>query len=116
MRALRIVVMWLIALALPVQGLAAATMLSCGGGDHQQVASHDHHDHAMEHGGEQAAPNHDHAKCSACADCCIAGALPAAVMTLDPLERTTERAAAWRAAPASFVTGGPERPPRHLLA
>ena len=61
--------MWLVALAIPLQGLAAATMLSCGPGHHgmmaaeamQSAATHDHaaHGHAAfsgEHADDAAGP------------------------------------------------------------
>lgn len=43
--------MWLVTLAIPLQGLAAATMLSCGPGHHRMMAAK-----AM-----QSAATHDHA-------------------------------------------------------
>ena len=55
----RILVVWLLTLALPVQGFAAATMLHCAGGHHDSAAAvtaggHDHasHMHASEAVGE----------------------------------------------------------------
>ena len=46
----RILVVWLLTLALPVQGFAAATMLHCAGGHHDSAAAvtaggHDHATH-----------------------------------------------------------------------
>ena len=122
----------LLALTLPIQGVAAATMLRCaadqasvwhedGHGPAQAEipalhsgSHHHHHDVAA-----TDAPAPDGAtrgsadpKCSACAMCCIASALPA---TLPGFEAT---APAEPFAPTSagvdplFLTGGPERPPR----
>ena len=100
--------MWLLLLALPLQGIAAATMLHCGPGHHGMQAADApmaHHDSAEDsdhHHGEaghveaamHAGNGGDHApsaadiaklskfKCSACASCCLGLALPAAVVAL----------------------------------
>ena len=63
----RLLVVWLLALALPVQGFAAATMLHCAGGHHDGAASvaaggHDHvmHMRASDAVGEiSSMPSHD---------------------------------------------------------
>ena len=48
-KAVRILVIWLLTFALPVQGFAAVTMLHCAGGHHDSASSvaTDGHDHAM---------------------------------------------------------------------
>ena len=48
-KAVRILVIWLLTFALPVQGFAAVTMLHCAGGHHDSAAAvaTDGHDHAM---------------------------------------------------------------------
>ena len=77
LRALRITLMWLIALAVPVQGSAAVTMIGCGPGHHggmgsSQTAMADehaqgagHHSHAavaeeVESHGHDGGVAHDH--------------------------------------------------------
>src|SRR5436305_1132660 len=58
LRALRITLMWLLALAIPVQGFAAASMLGCGSGHHGATGAHSHalgmHQHAID------TPQHSH--------------------------------------------------------
>ena len=60
----RIAVMWLLALAVPAQGFAAASMLNCGPGHHGTVSGqaradqHHHHDHNA-HGHDGAAADTD---------------------------------------------------------
>jgi hypothetical protein len=136
-RLLRTALMWLVATALPLQALAAATMFSCGAG-HQQMAAPDSepagHDHAA-HGHDAASSAYAHGsdsathgdpssralhplakfKCSACAACCVASALPSASMTFDPPKQTAQLLLPVLAAGAEFLTGGPERPPRSVL-
>ena len=92
----RIVIVWLLALALPVQALASATMLHCGPSHQRMHASSlgttphaaAHHDHAQHQAA--SAPDHDAArgapladlgkyKCSACASCGSAYALPSSM-------------------------------------
>lgn len=91
--------------AVPVQGFAAASMLFCGQGTshHAQAAAHQHpagtpaHDHAQHQpefkpapdqgavklGGGAKAPDLMH-KCSVCASCCNAVALPATFIVVVP--------------------------------
>ena len=86
---LRFVLAWLIMLALPLQGLAAATMVFCAGEHHgttaalqgaQEPSSHDHSSHqhpavdshqanADEARSSQVLPDSNH-KCGVCASCC----------------------------------------------
>lgn len=86
---LRFVLAWLIMLALPLQGLAAATMVFCAGEHHgtsatvqaaQEHSPHDHSSHqqpavdshqanADDARSSQALPDANH-KCGACASCC----------------------------------------------
>ena len=136
----RLFLMWLLVLALPVQGVAAASMLHCGparGNSPGAVAQGQGHDHARHaHAGHAAdealqAQPADHAAavdddllvhdasqvgCSACASCCSATAIPAAPLVLAPSDpvHTVNRAIAFDV--VAFLTGGPERPPRSSLA
>jgi hypothetical protein len=140
----RLFVMWLIAVALPIQGVAAATMLHCGvANDHRPAAAsgmHEHHHSAMhshadavvgdlhQHvhhhtstktaGADAAAHQHADGQtgCSVCASCCGVAALPVMPLVL-PAQDLAETAVAVHSLPvAVFLTDGPERPPRTILA
>ncbi|TAL20768.1 MAG: hypothetical protein EPO01_12965 [Aquabacterium sp.] len=134
-RTVRLFLLWLLAVALPMQGAAAAAMLHCsqaqGAGQvaTQAHAHHHDHDHGHDHaamqghadaGNARSATHDDHAAgktgCSACASCCHALALPAPAIVL-PMQEPAFTPFALRAhAAAVFLTDGPERPPRALLA
>jgi hypothetical protein len=130
---------WILALALPMQGLAAATMLHCASSPapqtvvqgHVDVNTHAHAGHhgvaaadadAAQHGAAHSAQasgdtadNGGH-QCSACAACVAGAALPSAVSVVLPVE--TAGAMLLAAAPREFsvVLAGLERPPRSRLA
>ena len=137
---LRFALMWLLLLALPLQGFAAATMLHCGPGHHGMAAGaavahqsaddsdHHHGEAGHVHAATHASGSDDHAptaadisklskfKCSACASCCLGLALPAAVTaftTFAPADAPDFRV---RIEPFGFFTDGPDRPPRLRLA
>lgn len=135
---LRAVLGWLLAAALPMQGVAAATMLHCaqggtpaahsGGTDHAHArelpmasASHHHHHH-HDMNAVRAPAKTDaqiastEAKCSVCAACCIATALPVAIRTFDATMPAESFAPVMARVDPVFLTGGPERPPRPQLA
>ncbi len=143
---LRIALIWLLAVALPFQGAVAATMLACGpahqgGAAHgpalqhlhddgageaavmQSDASHDHHHHdaaaasADDEGASAAASSSPgSSKCSVCASCCTASALPAPPLQFLPAAASESIQAFATSQPVAFLTGGPERPPRSPLA
>ena len=50
-RFLRIALLWLLALAVPAQGFAAASMLNCGPGHHGRVSDQARTDNGHDHGG-----------------------------------------------------------------
>jgi hypothetical protein len=139
----RAVLIWLLALALPAQGVMAATMVFCGPNHHERAsasaAGHDADPAQQPH--EPAAHAHDAAtdghvgmaaadgtdapdkfaqsalhKCSVCASCCSA----AAILDTAPKPHALEAAPADFAALAPviepFAVGGPDRPPRRPLA
>lgn len=123
----RLVLVWLIALALPVQGVAGVTMLHCAPSHHPaQAAPHHHHaaqGAAPAHAGHGASMAHAHQAadkggCSACAACCAGAALavPATPPALVLQDARQPVLAAVGPPPAAFITGGPERPPRPVLA
>ncbi|MCR5869156.1 hypothetical protein [Aquincola sp. J276] len=151
MRLLRVIMLWWMVLALPMQGLAATAMLHCGAatsgamahaGSHQahQDVQHDGLHSGMDHQahenhgypaaatpdaggatdgltpdepppGPAAGPLYGHA-CSACAACCVAMGLPAAMPVLASAPAATTAVATLVAPAPSFLTAGPERPPR----
>ena len=152
-RILRITLMWLLALAVPAQGFAAASMLGCGPGQHGAADTRSHagpmlgapmDEHAAgmtRHsyvGGFDADKDHDHdasgssvhgdllkahaggkftkGSCSVCASCCMACALPTEMVSFEatPLVDFFLPLAPRSVAP--FLTDGPERPPRSVLA
>jgi hypothetical protein len=158
---LRMTLLWLLALAIPAQGSAAATRLLCGPGHHGEVSRHlEHAVQAMPVHGLAHAPAHQHhpgrthltaghkppldahawptseradphffaasapvvidppdGRCIACAACCTAVALPShmPLLTAPPLMGATPLILAAASRPA-FITGGPDRPPRSILA
>ena len=131
-RALRLLWVSLLALALPLQGLAAATMAACGPAHAHDVA-HAVHDpqaqHAHAHApavpdaaaddpaADDASPPAPSQKCSVCASCCTASAgLPTHAVVAEPAASADSVVDLERATAAMFLTGGPERPPRSFLA
>ncbi|RQP22760.1 hypothetical protein [Piscinibacter terrae] len=110
----RLLILWLIAVALPVQGVAAATMLHCKAAESPAHEGHGHHHGAM--GASHAAHSHQHdngkSTCSVCAACCCAAALPALPIVLAAPEQAASPLAVPHLPAAAFLTSGPERPPR----
>ena len=140
-RLIRLTLLWLLAAALPLQGLSAATMLSCAGGQHDHAATpvlnHSHgssaaaarsHTHAVQ------VSQHEHAgadhtqteksglgksgahKCSACASCCLNAVLQTEAVVFDTAKLPDSYAPLVARAPVTHVTEGLERPPRLFLA
>ena len=129
-RVLRIALMWLLALALPVQGVVAATMVACGPGHSSVAVQADtgHHPVQVDHSHHRNAAAHDDLtevksdvvkvvsqKCSACASCCTAAMLPSPAPSLVSAVVPEFFVAAVPADTALFLTDGPERPPRILF-
>jgi len=137
---LQIVLAWLLAVALPVQGYAAPAMLICVPAHHQSTAVHDHAPHDQDGGSanlaESVSPDGDakgspdaslvsHAKavkpahagkCSACASCCNAAAITTSVFAVDIIPQHAPVVAMISACNAIDAIGGLERPPRHVMA
>lgn len=144
--------MWLLAAAIPVQGMAAVTMFACGPGHHRMAQDHEHamasgaahqhpaagtdghhHDavasasaglsnaaHAGVDGHATSADSRLHkvgkVTCSACASCCTAAAMPASILTFDASVPADLPVPHLYSTVPVFLTDGPERPPRFLLA
>lgn len=121
MQWLRMFMLWMLALALPLQGMAAVAMLHCG---HQAPAQIDAHaGHGLHeghvHDDASVTGSHTHSaghSCSACAACCVALALPPAMPVLAAALTAPTSATTLVAPSPSFLTAGPERPPRSLHA
>jgi hypothetical protein len=138
-RLLKIVLLWLIALAVPIQGAAAATMVLCGP-IHQRIAivsqveaatTHGTHDQHKSHhhvsADAKASGHHDSQKdmselptgkysCSACAACCSSTAISGPAYLVPDLIFVSNNPVAAEASPFSgFVPEGPEHPPRSIL-
>ena len=119
--------MWLIACAIPVQGLAATTMLGCGqghrhpAGGHSSVASKspsslsevahgaDATGHSSE--GSQLRKVADH-KCSNCSTCSVAPGLLPTAPELRLLQASYHFGPVVLELPVAFWSDSPERPPR----
>ena len=137
---MRLVFAFFLAAAIPLQGMAAATMALCG--PVSSVPSHDastvphhpgaesqHHGHQL-HQHASASPDvqeHLHhagtasdklskSKCSVCASCCLAAAIPSAVLVFNSVVMTDFFAPAVSIGAPAFLTAGQERPPRTFLA
>lgn len=139
--AFRYVLVWLLSLAIPAQGVAAATMLHCGPSHHRQAqaaaAVHDqhagHHAASVSHNGahehvatatagettdgaSSSLGSSDQGKCGACANCCSAFAIPVAAPTLAEVSSPTLRFPPLPLAFEPVDIDGLKRPPRSALA
>ncbi|MDY7573249.1 hypothetical protein [Actimicrobium sp. CCI2.3] len=120
------VLIWLMLLAIPVQGFAAATMLSCAPlANSVSTGPHDHA--AMLAAQSDAQPDqpdqpvrsghHSAAKCSACAAFCLGIAMMTSTPTALPLlDFPSSHTAASTPHLASVIPAHPERPPQRFLA
>ena len=120
MSRIRLFLACLLLLALPLQGLAAASMLYCGGAathahGHEEAQAAAEHDHAA-HGHEADAfatdlPDSDH-KCGACASCCNGVAIAAAFRQPAPIPAPQAQAAEPVLHLHSRPPPAPDKPPR----
>jgi hypothetical protein len=144
----RLVLLCLVALAIPLQGVAALVMATCGPAQPLTVvgsttvhADHDHHAQqgssssaesvrekawrgaAIQPASMDAANEHDdhgHSdplsfhKCSACVSCCSGTGFPISFVSVQLAADAPCWVAAQRTTDASFLTSGPDRPPRLL--
>ena len=140
----RLLIVWCIAVALPVQGVAGMTMAHCGPGHERMGAAVDAtaHRHAdpeagaahHQHAGKAVAASlaghasHDMAdapsdpvsdlaqyKCSSCASCCAGSALPPAMLRVPNAVAAQAVFAEKGVTVAAFASDGPDRPPRTPL-
>lgn len=142
---LRLLIVWFIAIALPVQGMAGVTMAHCASshermGAEMEAPQHRHADHgagaAHHHRADVAnvatLADHDTAtqakaqsgklsdlaqyKCSSCASCCAGSALPSALPRLPELTAARAVFAEVMVTVDALASDGPDRPPRtHLV-
>ena len=123
----RALIVWLMLLAVPFQGLAAAGALPCapviGGAQAMPAGEHDHA--AMLAAAEQGDQDAQHAQhagktgshCGGVSPCCIGVALaPTLPLALSGPRLTGKLTPHHAAPPAAVDLATPERPPRHLLA
>lgn len=138
----RLLAVWWIVIALPVQGIAGVTMAHCGP-QHQRMAAgtasaahagrHDAapHDHAVAadhatvsahgsaHGSSDPSPDDlsglGQYKCSVCAACCAGAAPPSAAPRLPQCPAMPAAFAEQIVAVDAFASDGPDRPPRPRL-
>jgi len=139
-RVVRLVLTWLLALALPVQGVAAATTAACSTRHviHAAATAHaasrgiDHGAHDTHRHDAATAPANDaraqpvHAatkvsddsvhKCSACASCCLNAVVATETLAFDTIAHADRFAPLVTTGPVAYVTEGQERPPRTFLA
>lgn len=131
-RVVRLTLIWLLAAALPFQGLSAATMV-CGEHDHV-VAQTSRHSQASMAGAshwhtqsELAVFDHSHFakpaldksgahKCSACGSCCLNAVVRTEAVVFDRVKLRNFYAPLVARTLAAFVSEGLERPPRFFLA
>ena len=136
-RLLKTLLLWLLLAALPVQGMAAATMAACGSTSHAGSAPTSfagHHQHeaatamstrsvAHDHTASDTSPykahhvKHDASVCGACANCCP-GALALSPAPISIPQRATTITPPAYPFPlvTSFIPPAPERPPKRLVA
>lgn len=142
---LKLLIVWFIAIALPVQGMAGGTMAHYGSshermGAAMEATQHRHADHdagaALHHDANSAdvatPAGHDTAtqanaqpgklsdlaqyKCSSCASCCAGSALPSAMPRLPQANAAPAVFAEELVNVDAFASDGPDRPPRtHLV-
>jgi hypothetical protein len=133
MTVLRTMLLWLLLLALPFQGIAQAATLCAPAAPVPVAAPHDHaammrghtalaHDHAAM---ADAAPAHDHhdggghtpAKCGKAAACCLGAALAPFIAAPPALPPPPSEAIPFRAAaPLPVHLAALDRPPKSRLA
>ena len=141
---LRLLIVWFVAIALPVQGMAGLTMAHCAPshermGAAAQVIAHQHADQdagvAHHHNGDAShvADAADHVKvaqdpvksdkmsnlaqykCSSCASCCAGSALPSAMPRIPQVAAVPTVFAEAMISVDAFASDGPDRPPRNHL-
>jgi len=118
---LRLLIVWFVALALPLQGMAAVTMAHCG-------QSHERMQKAQPETSHHGSAGHDGVsakvkaaadpietakyKCSSCASCCAGAALPSLIPRIPVIPQSPVFSTDEQVAVDAFASDGPDRPPR----
>lgn len=117
----RLVLVWLMLLAIPFQGIASAAMLACAHDAPPKTVQtaappcHEMADSAHD-GAHDSDTDHDE-RCSACAACCMGAAMtPPAPLAAAPQSIPARAAPAATGRIAAVDLALPERPPRPRLA
>ena len=123
-RLLRFGLSWILAMALPLQGMAAVAVMGCAGHHHAAAGAsvHAHEDqaahgsvhahHAASPTSAEAAPQPAGHGCSTCAACCAGFALMTAPLTMAAPETAAAVDEGSGTGAASALADAPERPPR----
>jgi hypothetical protein len=129
-KTVRFLVMCLLALAIPLQGMAAVTQMFCHVGTASSVAQatvdHSHHQAADHHHDQTKSSDHQASKagvtkslnhkCSTCAQCCFGTALLPTPINLIPGQEASTFVATNTVLLGEFSPLNLERPPRSFLA
>lgn len=128
MRRSKLVIVSLLMLAIPFQGFAAAAMQSGCALGHQRTNPGTESHHRVEHHGHAAMlAGAAHADAGAdsetgatfeckCGACGLGAALPVSKKDSEPALPHTSPLGRFADPPVIMITGGPERPPRNILA
>ena len=118
-RWVKLLLICVVALALPIQGVASVSKVMCRHGvpvlkgDAKSIYKHAD-PAASEHIDRTDISDHSTHKCSACATCCSFVALPSKALLPLSNEFSSAHTAPAVAGPKSVDVKGPERPPRLL--
>jgi len=122
----RTVLIWIVAMLMPLQGMASASGFLCAPGHHAAgsvAGSVSEPAHVHHHAGAGVAtsvvaqdgavsPHPAEDRCSACSACCAGAVLPTSPVTLASVVEAGRVQVAPDGGAASIVGCGPERPPR----
>ena len=119
----RLILLWILVMAIPLQGLAAASMMLCASEHHQVVnqvssTSTSHHDQLSDensHCADMKTAAHQHAskdKCSSCTACCVGAAMLASYLGASVSRPASEKIDMVFSSQLGHISDGLERPPR----
>ena len=138
---IKILVVWILAFVLPVQGFAAATMMNCEQShSHEAKSLAEGHSHAIHSGHYEgvsheaavhkdvadatdnhathhsSSTNHTCSHCGTCTVCCTSTAIVGSSLRVPAQFDNSKANLAYNAAQfTSFISAGIERPPRFIL-
>ena len=118
----RHILLWILIMAIPLQGLAAASMMLCATEHHQvsavqiqQISPHQHEQQVDVHQHTSDATAHKHAakdKCSSCAACCVGAALLSSYVDSPVSRPASEKIDMVFSSHVGHISDGLERPHR----